>query len=90
MAKSKDLQYPASVKITEGGRTVEIVTQVYYVGVYCAFYIDGRCVHQSGDFKHARFFRSYLQDIKNAKARGATVVEGPLRSLQEELAKVAI
>jgi hypothetical protein len=89
--KKKGTLFPNAVTITEpDGTVVKMLVAIYYVGVYCAIYVNGRLIEQAGNHNQKAFVQAYLRDIKKALARGASVEEGTMLNLEQELERVAI
>ena len=69
--------YPHNVKITEDYKGKKMVVsfnmQSYFVGMYCAMYLDGKLASQTGDHNNKGFVTKLRKDILAADKRGAEI-----------------
>jgi hypothetical protein len=81
-------QYPSYVKVTEPGNpTVEFHLNSFYVGMYCAIYVNGKVAAQTGDHNNKKCVAGLKKDLLNAIKRGATVELGSIRDCKLEIDK---
>lgn len=80
--------YPSQVVVTEkDGQVVKFCLNSFYVGMYCAIYVNGNLAMQSGDHNNKTFATKLKKDLKKAVARGATVEIEGIRNCQLDMPK---
>lgn len=77
--------YPSSVEITEDGKKIVFNLNSFFVGMYLAINVDGRCIHQGGDHNNKSIVRDLKSDIKKAILRGAIVEIGGIRNIKTSI-----
>lgn len=79
--------YTTGVVITETtGEVVKFCMNSFFVGMYCAIYVNGRLATQAGDHDNKGFTRKLKRDIVKAMDRGAKVeIDSifPVKSLED-------
>ncbi len=66
--------WPANVEVTEkSGDVVKFCLNSFFVGMYCAIYVNGNLATQTGDHNNKGFCTKLKKDLKAALARGAKV-----------------
>ena len=78
--------YPADVEVTEkDGMKVKFCMNSFFVGMYCAIYVNGNLATQTGDHNNKGFCAKLKKDLAKAIARGATVEISGIRNCQLEM-----
>lgn len=82
------VNYPRCVNVVEVVKGQPHETsfrlQSYWVGMYCAIYVNGSLAMQTGDYDNKRFVATLKRDLKAAIQRGAEVTCGcifPIKTL---------
>ena len=74
---SKRYRYPRAIIVKEkDGTKVNIITQLYKVGLYVAYYINTEPLPLQSCTTPSAFARNIKKDIKKAEERGAKVILG--------------
>lgn len=84
------VNYPTLVEIEEttdaGPIKLRLLLQSYFVGMYCALYINQEQLpRQCGDHDNRKFVRGLKRDIENAINRGASVVIESIQPIKTEM-----
>lgn len=78
--------YPSSVVVTEkDGMVVKFCMNSFFVGMYCAIYVNGSLATQNGDHNNKGFCTKLKKDLKAALARGATLEISGIRNVQTQM-----
>ena len=78
--------YPRIVIVREDGGEIRFLLQSYFVGMYCAAYLDGQSLPcQTGDRDNKKFVAGLKKDLKKAIARGASVEIGRIDPIKKEM-----
>jgi len=78
--------YPRDVIITESdGTIVKFLLESYFVGMYCAVYINGDLCQQTGDHNNKSFVARLKKDIQKALKRDATIEFGAVFPVKKDM-----
>jgi hypothetical protein len=78
--------YPADVEVIEkNGMKVKFCMNSFFVGMYCAIYVNGNLASQTGDYDNKKFCTDLKKDLTKAIARGAIVEISSIRSITSEM-----
>jgi len=78
--------YPSEVVVIEKNhQTIKFCLNSFYVGMYCAVYLNGNLALQTGDRNNKTFCLKLKRNLKAALTRGATLEIGSIRNCQLEV-----